>query len=237
MKTKTKWITLILGAGMLVTLVALVSAFSVTTNARAQEATIQGLNVGPIVQRSEQGFPGRPGDFNEYLANELGISVEELQAAQERAHAAALDQAVEDGLISEDMLEMMEARQALQSYLDPQEMFAQALGIDTAQLEAYRDEGKSMREILDELGLTFTDVREAHQAAFEQAVQEALKDGAITQEQADLIQSGPIGAKFGGFFGHGRGGRGGMMPPGGSWEGMPKAPRFNAPSDTVGTSL
>jgi hypothetical protein len=208
MRTKTKWITLILGTGLLVTLVAVVSALSITSSARAQEAAVQGLNVGQVVEHIVHGHPGTPGDFTEYLADELGISVEELQtaqeevfsaaiqkavdeglvteeqaeaikskqfgfkrgfragfmvgrfgagkgfdhsalladalnidveelrAAQERAHAAALEQAVEDGLISEDMLELMEAKQALQSYLDPQEMFAQALGIDTAKLEA-----------------------------------------------------------------------------------------------------
>jgi hypothetical protein len=62
-----------------------------------------------------------------------------------------------------------------------------------------------------------------------------VKDGAITQDQADLIQSAPFCAKRGGFFG--RGGRGGMVPHGGSWDGMPKVPRFNAPSDNTGTSL
>lgn len=307
MRKKTKWIVLILGTGLLVTLVGVVSAFSITTIARAQDSPVQHLNVRPIVQRSIQGHPGTPGDFNQYLADELGISVEELQAAQEeafnagiqqavekgliteaqaeaiksrqfgfkrgfvqgfklgrmsagkgfdhsallaealgieveeleaaqdRAHETALEQAVEDGLISEEALEVMKARQALREYLDPQEMLAQALGIEVDQLEAYREEGKPMSEILDELGLTPTEVREAQQAAFEEALQDAVKDGAITQEQADLIQSGPFGADRGGFFGHG--GRDRMRPPGGPWDGTPDGSRFESPSEDTGTSL
>lgn len=307
MRTKTKWITIILGTGMLLILVAIAAAFSITSTARAQETAIQGLNVGQVVERSILGHPGNPRDFNQYLADELGISLEELQAAQEeafnagiqqavekgliteeqaeaiksrqfgfkrgfiqgfklgrlsagrgfdnsellaealgieveelqaaqqRAHEAALEQAVEDGLISEDALELMKARQALRDYLDPQKMLAQALGIDVAQLEAYREEGKPMSEILDELGLTPTEVREAHQAAFEEALQDAVDDGAITEEQAELLQSDPFGAERGGFFG--RGGRGGMMPPSGSWDGKPNGSRFEAPSEDTGTSL
>lgn len=307
MRTKTKWITLILGTGMLVTLIAIAAAFNITATARAQEVAIQDLSVGQVVEHSVPGHPGVPVDYNQYLADELGISleelqaaqedafnagiqqavekgliteeqaeaiksrqfgfkrgfmlgfkvgrfsegkgfdhsallaealgieVEELQAAQERAHEAALEQAVEDGLISEEALELMKARQALRDYLDPQEMLAQALGIDIDQLEAYREEGKPMSEILDELGLTPTEVREAHQAAFEKALQDAVDDGAITQDQADLFQSSPFGAKRGGFFRRGGGGR--MLPPGGSWDGLPDGSRFEAPSEGTGTSL
>lgn len=307
MRKKTKWIVLILGIGLLVTLVGVVSAFSITSIARAQDAAVQHWNVGSIVQRSIEGHPGVPGDFNQFLADELGISVEELQAAQEeafnagiqksvekgliteeqaeaikshqfgfkrgfiqgfklgrlsagkgfdnsallaealgieveelqaaqdRAHEAALEQAVEDGLISEEALEMIKARQALREYLDPQEMLAQALGVDVDQLEAYREEGKPMSEILDELGLTPTEVREAQQAAFENALQDAVTDGVITQEQADLIQNSHSGADRGGFFGHGRHDR--MKPPGGPWDGMPDGSRFETPSEDTGTSL
>ena len=308
MRKKTKWIALILSIGLLVTLVGVVSAFSITSIARAQDAAVQHLNVGPVVHRSVEGHPGAPGDFNQYLADELGISieelqaaqeeafnagiqkdvengliteeqaeaiksrqfgfkrgfiqgfklgrliagrgfdhsaqlaealgieVEELQAAQERAHEAALEQAIEDGLISEEALEMMKARQALREYLDPQEMLAQALGIEVDQLEAYREEGKRMGEILDELGLTPTEVREAHQAAYDEALQDAIDDGAITEEQAELLQSGPFSAERGGFFGRGGGGR--MVPPRGpQGDCVPNGSRFDAPNADTGTSL
>lgn len=220
---------------MLLTLVAIAAAFSITSTARAQETAIEGLNVGQVVERSVQGRPGTPGDFNQYLADELGISVEELQAAQERAHMKALEQAVEDGLISEEALEMMKAKQAFRAYIDPQEMLAQALGVDVDQLETYREEGKSMSEILDELGLTPSEVREAQQAAFESALQDAVTDGAITQEQADLIQNSHFEADRGSFFGHGRHDR--MKPPGGPWDGMPDGSRSETPSEDTGTSL
>jgi hypothetical protein len=279
MRKKTKWIVLILGIGLLVSLVGVVSAFSITSIARAQDAAVQHLNVGSIVQRSIEGHPGVPGDFNQFLADELGISVEELQAAQEEAFNAGIQKSVEKGLITEEQAEaikshqfgfkrgfiqgfklgrlsagkgfdnsallaetlgieveeMIKARQALREYLDPQEMLAQALGVDVDQLEAYREEGKPMSEILDELGLTPTEVREAQQAAFENALQDAVTDGVITQEQADLIQNSHSGADRGGFFGHGRHDR--MKPPGGPWDGMPDGSRFETPSEDTGTSL
>jgi hypothetical protein len=52
-----------------------------------------------------------------YLAETLGITVEELQAAQEEAHAAMVAQAVEDGVITQEQADLMAARQAFRTYM------------------------------------------------------------------------------------------------------------------------
>jgi hypothetical protein len=64
---------------------------------------------------------GARGDMMEqhqaYLAEALSITVEELQAAQEEAHAAMVAQAVEDGVITQEQADLMAARQAFRTYM------------------------------------------------------------------------------------------------------------------------
>jgi len=60
---------------------------------------------------------GMMDDHQAYLAEALGISVEELQAAQEKAHAAMIAQAVEDGVITQEQADLMAARQAFGRYM------------------------------------------------------------------------------------------------------------------------
>lgn len=60
---------------------------------------------------------GMMGDHQAYLAEALGITVEELQAAQEKAHAAMIAQAVEDGVITQEQADLMAAGQAFRAYM------------------------------------------------------------------------------------------------------------------------
>jgi hypothetical protein len=127
------------------------------------------------------------GDKDELLAEALGITVEELQAAQEEVRAAKLAQMVEDGVITQEQADLMEARRAVQSYFD------------------------------------IESVQAAIQEAYETAVNEALSAGEITQELADQLLSEDAAVPgLGGFGGHGghrghgpRGGHG-TMPQDGS---------------------
>jgi len=166
------------------------------------------------------GFHGRAGEFSDavdydaLLAQALGISVEELQSAREEAQSAMLAQAVEEGLLTQEQADLILARRALQSYLDPEALFAEALGITVEQLQGYRDEGLSLSEILAESGMTAVEAREALQAAREAAFQQAVDDGAITQDQADqILDDGFLGGCFGGLGHHGGFGRGGFWAP------------------------
>ncbi len=52
-----------------------------------------------------------------YLAEALEITVEELQTAQEAAHAAMIAQAVEDGVITQEQADLMAAGQAFRTYM------------------------------------------------------------------------------------------------------------------------
>jgi predicted RNA-binding protein associated with RNAse of E/G family len=122
---------------------------------------------------------GRMGDSqNTYLADALGITVAELQAAQQDAAEAAIDQAVAEGLITETQAEL--AKQfsgrfahgfAMSGHLgrfgnaniDPEALLANALGISVDELQIAQEE--------------------AQDAALAQAVE----DGRITPEQAEQM--------------------------------------------------
>lgn len=149
-------------------------------------------------------------DFDAYIAEELGVSVAELQAARQAAQEAALDQAVAEGVISAEQAELIKAGQALRQYIDHQEIFSQALGIDAADLEAARQEGKSLPYLFGELGLEPEEIQATLQSAFEDAIQQAVDDGVITDSQAEQLQENGFGDRGFGMQGGGFHKRGGF---------------------------
>ncbi len=121
------------------------------------------------------GRMGRFGNMETYLAEALGISVEELQTARQTVFAANLADMVAAGEITQEQADMMLARQAVQGYVD---------------VEA---------------------IQAAVQSIYADAITQALADGVITQEQADQLLSDQSfnapGFGFGGGGHHGPGGR------------------------------
>jgi ribosomal protein S20 len=152
---------------------------------------------GPM-GRGFKGVSGSAIDGNALLADALGIIVEELDAARETANQTAIDQAAEKGLITQEQAdqiraheEQMQVREDLQSYLDRNAFLAQALGMMVEELQAALAEGKSLSTLMGEKGLDAATVRENLQAAYQAAIAQAVKDGVITQEQADAMKGGP----------------------------------------------
>ena len=174
-------------------------------------------DVPPMPFFGRGGFRGFPGvrhggswgdlDYDSFLADALGITVQELQDAYDEADKALLDEAVTRGYITEEQVELMEARSALMAYIDRDELYAEALGISVEDLEEACESDKSLSDLFDELGLEPEAIREAMQAAYEKAVQEAVGAGVVTQTQADQILEGeggfPMFGGRGGFRGHG----------------------------------
>jgi len=126
-------------------------------------------------------------DFDALLAGELGISVDELQAARDQAFELAIEQNLADGKITEEQADLIRARRALKEYLNRKALLAQALGLSVGELDAAREEGKTISQVLEEQGLTAVEAREALEAAYQAAIQQAVADGVITQVQADLF--------------------------------------------------
>ena len=204
-----------------------------------EKAIAQAVEKGLITQaqadqlkaRSSEGFGGRGGhglgmllvdenaiDMDALLASELGITVDELQAAREKASELAIQARIDSGDLTQEQADLMEARQALKETINPEELAAQALGMTVEELQTARQEGKNMEALLEEKGLTQEEFQAAQKTAYEAAVKQAVEDGVITQAQADLVLAnldnfGRGGPGFGGDGPHG--GRGGPGGPGG----------------------
>ena len=183
------------------------------------------------------GGPGMMGEEQAiYLADALGITVAELQAAQESARNAAIDQAVTDGTLTQAQADQLKAGERVEvpfmgrgaGAADHEALLADALGITVEALDAAKVEARAAAlaqavtdgEITQEQADLMT-ARQAFgdyqrtqtQAVFEEALKAAVTAGSITQAQADLLlanmQNG-FGPGMGGDFGgHGRGGHGG----------------------------
>ncbi|MGC9522811.1 MAG: hypothetical protein ACP5HG_13130 [Anaerolineae bacterium] len=178
------------------------------TREQADRMLVWGGPLGKFGLRG--GFGGRmssgPIDEEALLANALGISVEELQAAREAANQAAVDQAVEEGFITEEEAAEMQARKALQSYLDRDALLAEALGMSVDELQAAYADGETLSSLMESLGLDAVTVRENLLDAHEVALDRAVADGVITAEEADELRDTPmLGRGMGTGFGGSRG--------------------------------
>jgi len=181
------------------------------------------------------GSSGNGINMNELLAEELGVSVEELQTAREAAQGKATDQAVEEGLITEEQADLLRALRTLRDYLDPDAILAEALGISVTDLEAARDEGKTISDLVEESGLDRETLASNARTVNEAAIQQAVEDGVISQTQADRILEDGWPGVFGGSFFDRRGGHRDRLgdPDSGELEGSQFVPQQVAPTDSL----
>jgi hypothetical protein len=159
---------------------------------------------------------GPGGAADENLAAALGITTDELSAAYEEASAAAITQAVEQGLITQAQADEMSASGRGfplggrgggwlgENDIDFNALLAEALGISTAELQAAQEEAAQARmdqavadgqitqeqaDLMQGQQTLYADQTfiDSMKSAFEAAVQDAVSRGVITQAQADLI--------------------------------------------------
>lgn len=176
------------------------------------------------------GGRGHRGANDEALADALGITPEDLQDAREKVQAERLAEAVEAGILTQEQVDNMLAMRALKSYLDQEALLAQALGLTPDEFAKAREEG-TLREHLD--GIAPAQLHENLQTAIKDAVDLAVKNGDITQEQADLVlEKIENGFAMRGSFGHPGFGSRGRFPgtPRGQDDGTAYAPFRSAPS-------
>lgn len=207
MTGKRKWSVLVIG-GVVMLLVGLLTAVAMaqdaTPEAQAEDQPQNGnwLPFGGFGHRGGLGrFGGMADDRDENLAEALGITVEELQAAREQAFRESITDAVAAGRITQEQADLLLAMQAIRGTIDRQALLAEALGMTVDEVEAARSEGQTLWDLMFEKEISPSELQTKMQAAYEAAVQQAVADGVITQEQADAILSS--GMRF--FGGHGRG--------------------------------
>ncbi|MCA9979742.1 MAG: hypothetical protein KDD89_02880, partial [Anaerolineales bacterium] len=201
-------------------------------SAETTEITPETPVVPPFGGRGERGLRGDTAD-DTYLADALGLTTEELQAAHQAAREAALAQAVADGLLTQEQMDSILASAETHGRVpgfggreEADTFLADALGITTDTLEAAKQTARDARtaDLIAEGVITQEQadlmaaqeafksyMQSVAQAEYEAALADAVAAGAITQEQADLLLANglPMGG-YGGRGGHnGRGGHGG----------------------------
>lgn len=116
------------------------------------------------------------GVSNSTLAEALGITTAELTTAQTNAQKAAIAQAVKDGLITQAQADALLTRGETRGFRG----YGGFFGSDTIDYDAL---------LAKELNITPAKLQEARTTAFNSTLDQAVKDGRITQEQADMVKA------------------------------------------------
>lgn len=150
-------------------------------------ADILGISVEELQAAHEDGVP------METLIEEAGLTPEEFRAALDEATPGIVEQALNDGAITEEqanfILEHGLHRPKGRRGLGPMapyllEATADALDMDPEELKAALQSGTTMNELLADAGMTHLDLRMAIDAATPDMVAQALEDGAINEDRA-----------------------------------------------------
>jgi hypothetical protein len=154
-----------------------ISAFSFITNASAGAHTDASIKDMTLIGGRGPRNPGDGPVSAEFLASALGITVDELQTAQQNAFGAAVQEALDKGLITK----------AQADRLSDQSNFPRH-GLNV--LLVGPDSGIDMDALLaKELGITVDKLQEARAQASSDSLAQSVEDGMLTQEQADLIKA------------------------------------------------
>jgi hypothetical protein len=240
MEKGKKWSVMLLGAVVVLTLGLIVSialaqdATPDATTPAQEEATPE--TDGGLSSRgfSHWGGFGRHGDSDDwltYLAEALGITVDELEDAQDRAYGAWLGDAVEEGQLTQEQADELLAARALKAYVYKDAILAEALGMTVDELEASLAT-RSLSDLMIERGIDADTLQVNAQAAYEAAVQRAVADGVISQAQADEMLSSSSFNLFGRGFGEHHGGDRGHRGGHGNGFVKPDMPESTAPEST-----
>jgi polyhydroxyalkanoate synthesis regulator phasin len=122
---------------------------------------------------------GIGGYSEEDLANALGISVDELTAAKSQAKEAVLAQAVEKGLITQAQADELIAEDSSRPWHRGSLLRSADLADNGIDYES---------ELAKALGITVDKLQEAYLQASSARIDQAVVDGKLTQEQADLMK-------------------------------------------------
>jgi hypothetical protein len=153
-----------------ITLVVLLIGGALLANNWVGRVAASSGSVAPADTATKYG----PGGSDEELATALGITVEELNTAQEKAFTAAIDAALKAEYITTSQAETLKAG-------------------NSSFMSLYRYLGETERAELDQdvylaeaLGISEVELKAAYDAMEQARVDQLVADGAITQEEADL---------------------------------------------------
>jgi transcriptional regulator with XRE-family HTH domain len=120
------------------------------------------------------------GASDEYLAQALGVSADELEAAKQTAYLEAIDQALAQGLITQEQADAIAERAAASGRLSSRYLRGFTSGDSAIDIDAL---------LAGALGVTVDELAAARTEAQSLALAAAVEAGDITQEQADQRQA------------------------------------------------
>jgi polyhydroxyalkanoate synthesis regulator phasin len=154
--------------------------------------------------------------LHDAIAKALGISADEYDAAIDTARQQVLDDAVSEGVLTQDQADQMRERMAegfgpgmKGGYFGPRgDMFgrgfghggfmggaensllsvaADKLGMTVDELVTELQAGKSIADVAGEKGIDVQTITDAYLAQLEESLNQAVTDGKLTQERADSM--------------------------------------------------
>jgi len=171
---------------------------------------LAGAAMGIVTAQSEEDLPvaGRVGDFLGRLAENLGISQEELEAAIDETQLEIIDEKVADGTLTEEQAAKLRERvESGEGLLFPRfgrphhgghggfalYEFAEAADLTVRELiDAWGDD-QTLQQVLEGLGVDVAAVKAEALAAQEARLAEAVADGKIDQARADEVLANAAG--------------------------------------------
>jgi DNA-binding response OmpR family regulator len=164
-------------------------------SAAQTQAPATGQATAPAKAPFDRLGPGGPVENSQYLADALGITQDELAAAQTKAREAGIQQAVKDGLITQEQADAMLNQNGAGlrgvhidlrgADIDQQQLLADSLGISVEKLQAAEDTAAQAQadQITAERTLQkyITD-----QGFFKKAVDSAVSAGVITHMMPEM---------------------------------------------------
>jgi uncharacterized protein YidB (DUF937 family) len=159
---------------------------------------------GASAQTSPEEAPKRGERYQELLAEQLGISVEELEAAQTSARDQLIDELLEAGDITEEQAERLKEREFGQGHpgfwlgvgaggrihnavVEVFETAAEVVGVPAEDLRDRIAGGESLVEIAEAQGIDEETLKTDLIAALTDKINQAVADGDIEQEMADRL--------------------------------------------------
>ena len=139
----------------------------------------------PWDRMSQRGFPGdfpnAPTNDSQDLADALGITVAELEAAQQEVFDATLAQAVADGKLTQERADQIKERSGMAR-------FAFGMIGRFGHFGHFGDDSIDRNALLaDALNITVDKLEAAQEAARDAALAQAVDDGKISQERVEQM--------------------------------------------------
>lgn len=133
------------------------------------------------------------------------LSADEVRDTLQQAYNNAIDAALEDVAITQEEADQLRARvdqmvdrrlpggfpldpsrgELLHEYMEP--ALADALGVSVEELQAMKEDGLNLKDYADEQGWSDEELKDFIAGVYKDAIDAALKDEAITQNQADKL--------------------------------------------------